>query len=185
LAKQSKKRGGSSLQQQLREAGLMTEKQLRRAAKDQQRQDIQRHKGQFVDEDKAAALKVRADKAEKDRQLNLERERAEQAKSVQGQIRQLIRMNRQERGGDVAYKFVDNEKVKQIHVSEIHQTQLNNGQLAIVKSADDYELVPAVVARKIMERSEDSVLYLYDKSDQEVEEDDYYKDHKIPDDLTW
>jgi len=185
LAKQSKKSGGSSLQQQLRQAGLMTEKQLRRAGKDQQRQDIQLRKGQTVDQDKAAALKSRSDKAEKDRELNRQREAVEQAKSVQGQIRQLILMNRQERGGDVPYKFVENKKIKQIYVSEIHQTQLNNGQLAIVKSAEEYELVPAVVARKIMERSEDCVLYLYDKSDVQVDEDDYYKDYKIPDDLTW
>ena len=46
-------------------------------------------------------------------------------------------------------------------------------------------MVPATVARKIMERSQGSVLYLYEKNDRQDEEDDYYKDYKIPDDLTW
>ncbi len=185
MAKQSKKGAGGSLQQQLREAGLMTEKQLRRASKEQHRQDIQRRKGQYVDEDKAAALKSRADKADRDRQLNRQREQAAKAESVQAQIRELIRMNRQPREGDIPYNFTDDKKVKQIYVSEIHRTQLNSGRLAIVRWEDSYELVPVAVARKIMARSEESVLYLYEQSDRQDEEDDYYKDYKIPDDLTW
>jgi len=184
MAKQSKKSGGS-LQEQLRQAGLVTEKQLRRANKQQNRQDIQSRKGQFIDEDKVAALKTRTDKADSDRQLNRQREQAEQAKSLQAQIKQLIEMNRIPRDGDINYKFVEDKKIRQIYVSEIHQTHLNNGQLAIVKMEDSFELVPAAVARKIMARSEESVLYLYEDNGPQDEEDDYYKDYKIPDDLTW
>lgn len=185
MAKQSKKGAGGSLQEQLRQAGLVTEKQLRRANKQKNRQDIQSRKGQFIDADKVAARKSKADKAAADRQLNLQREQAAQARSVQSQIKQLIQMNSQPRQGDITYKFVENKKIKQIYVSQVHQTQLNNGQLAIVRSEDDYALVPAAVARKIMQRSDESVLFLYEKSDRQDEEDDYYKDYKIPDDLTW
>jgi|TARA_B100001964_G_scaffold243932_1_gene323505 hypothetical protein len=185
LAKRSKKGVGGSLQQQLHQAGLITGKQLQRSSKQQQRQDIQRRKGQSIDADKAVALKTRADKAEQDRQLNRQLEQSAQARSVQSQIRDLIRMNRQPREGDIAYRYVDGKKVKQMYVSETHQAQLNSGQLAIVRSADKDELVPSAVARKIMERSKESVLYLYDKNDRQEEEDDYYKDYKIPDDLTW
>lgn len=185
MAKQSKKGGGGSLQQQLRQAGLMTEKQLRRSSKQHHRQDIQRSKGQSIDADRAAALKTRADKADQDRQLNRQIEQSAKTKSVESQIRDLIRMNRQPREGDIPYHYVDGKKVKQIYVSEIQQTQLNSGDLAIVKSADSYELVPVAVARKIMDRSEESVLYLDEKSHRQDEEDEYYKDYKIPDDLTW
>jgi len=185
LAKRSKKGVGGSLQQQLHQAGLITGNQLQRSSKQQQRQDIQRRKGQSIDADKAVALKTRADKAEQDRQLNRQLEQSAQARSVQSQIRDLIRMNRQPREGDIAYRYVDGKKVKQMYVSETHQAQLNSGQLAIVRSADKDELVPSAVARKIMERSKESVLYLYDKNDRQEEEDDYYKDYKIPDDLTW
>lgn len=184
MAKQSKKGAGGSLQQQLRQAGLMTEKQLRRTSKLHHRQDMQRSKGHSTDADKAAALKTQADKADKDRRLNQQIEQSAKAKSVESQIRDLIRMNRQPREGDIPYHYVDGKKVKQIHVSEIQQTQLNSGRLAIVKSADSYELVPVAVARKIMDRCEESVLYLYETSNRQDEEDDY-KDYKIPDDLSW
>ncbi len=181
----SKKRAGGSLQQQLRQAGLITDKQLRRSSKQHHRQDIQRHKGQSIDAEKAAALKSRAEKAEEDRKLNRQLEESAKARSVQSQIKDLIQMNRQPREGDIPYQYVDGKKVKRIYISAVHQAQLNDGRLAIVKSADGCELVPATVARKIMERSQGSVLYLYEKNDRQDEEDDYYKDYKIPDDLTW
>ena len=45
--------------------------------------------------------------------------------------------------------------------------------------------MPEKVARKIMARRDDVVLYLYDRDQDLVDEDDPYKDFKIPDDLEW
>jgi hypothetical protein len=57
--------------------------------------------------------------------------------------------------------------------------------LAIVKGPQGYDMVPEQVARKIMARKDGVVLYLFDRDKQAVDEDDPYKDFKIPDDLEW
>ena len=179
------KRGGSSLQDQLRQAGLVSEKQVRRAQKGKHQKEMQLKHGQSVDEDKLAARKARADKAASDRLQNQEREKQAQIRSVMAQIKQLIEMNGKLEPGDVPYNFVEQKKIKKIHVSESNQIQLNRGYLAIVKAFDHYQLVPEKVARKIMTRKDDVVLYLYDRDQDQVDEDDPYKDYKIPDDLEW
>ena len=45
-----------------------------------------------------------------------------------------------------------------------------------------YDLVPEVVARKLEARSSESVLFLHDRTKESIDEDDPYKDFKIPDD---
>ena len=45
--------------------------------------------------------------------------------------------------------------------------------------------MPEVVARKIEARSAETVLFLHDRSNEIVDEDDPYKDYPIPDDLEW
>ncbi len=68
--------------------------------------------------------------------------------------------------------------------------QVTKGRLAVVLLDDAYELVPAPVADKIAQRDEASVSYRadLDKSGadgKDEEEDDWYADYEIPDDLTW
>ncbi|HBI75874.1 MAG TPA: DUF2058 domain-containing protein, partial [Alteromonas macleodii] len=72
---------------------------------------------------------------------------------------------------------------------EMHK-QVTKGRLAVVLLDDAYELVPAPVADKIAQRDEASVIYRadLDKSGadgKDEEEDDWYADYEIPDDLTW
>lgn len=179
------KKGGSSLQDQLRKVGLVSEKQLRRAQKGKHKKDMQLKHGQAIDEDKIAAQKAKAEKAASDRQQNLERDQQARIRSVMAQIRQLIELNSKLEAGDIPYNFVEQKKIKKIYVSEQNQLQLNRGYLAIVKASDRYDLVPEKVAQKIMVRRDDVVLYLYDRDQDAVDEDDPYKDFKIPDDLEW
>ncbi|MGB1616422.1 MAG: DUF2058 family protein, partial [Pseudomonadales bacterium] len=79
----------------------------------------------------------------------------------------------------------DQNKVKKIYVSSDNKTQLNRGYLAIVKSADQYDLVPEVIAEKIKARNPATILFLHDRSKDLVDEDDPYKDYPIPEDLEW
>ena len=104
---------------------------------------------------------------------------------MMAQVRQLIEMNSQRQPGDLVYNFTDQQKIKKLYISDLNKTQLNKGFLAIVKSANGYDLVPEKVAHKIMERTDDVVLYLYDRQSDTVDEDDPYKDFQIPDDLEW
>jgi uncharacterized protein YaiL (DUF2058 family) len=187
MAKKKNKTGatGGSLQDQLKRAGLVTDKQLRKANKAIHRQEVRVKQGIDEDVDRRAATDTIAEKQARDRAKNREIQAAAEVRALQGQISQIINMNRQRQPGDVRYNFTEQNKVKTIYVSTLNKTQLNSGHLAIVKYASGYELVPEKVARKIRTRSEDIVLYLYDRSAQTVDADDPYKDFAIPDDLDW
>jgi len=94
-------------------------------------------------------------------------------------------LNSQRETGDIEYNFTEQNKVKKLFVSALNKTQLNKGHLAIVKQDDHYDLVPEKVARRIMDRLDGVVLYLYDRTQDEIDEDDPYKNFQIPDDLEW
>ena len=106
-------------------------------------------------------------------------------KALSAQVKQLVASNSQREDGNVAYNFNDHAKIKKIYISEENKRQLNKGYLAIVLAGDKYDLVPEVVARKIEARSAETVLFLHDRSNEIVDEDDPYKDYPIPDDLEW
>jgi uncharacterized protein YaiL (DUF2058 family) len=180
----NKKRGGS-LQDQLKEAGLVTGKQLRKASKGMHRQEMRVKQGVEVEEDKLAAIEAQASKAASDKQKNEQRDQIAQVKALKSQVKQLVTSNSQRESGDAVYNFSDQNKIKKIYISELNKSQLNKGYLAVVRAGDGYDLVPEKVARKIMERSDDMVLYLYDRDSDVVDEDDPYKDYQIPDDLEW
>lgn len=182
-----KNKGGGSLQQQLKQAGLVTDKQLKKAQKNMHRQEMRVRQGVEVDEAKLAAEKAIADKQTKDKEQNRVLFEQAQRKALLAQVRQLIGMNRQREKGDVAYNFTEQNKVKKIYISEKNKKEINKGYLAIVKYDDEYELVPEGVADKIKQRLPEDhhsfIVYLFEKA--EVDEDDPYKDFPIPDDLDW
>jgi len=60
---------------------------------------------------------------------------------------------------------------------------LTQGQLAIVKSVEHYEIIPKAVAEKISQRDASAIILLNDGVEEEI--DDYYADFEIPDDLMW
>ena len=59
------------------------------------------------------------------------------------------------------------------------------GRLAIVKIDGQYEIVPGPVADKIKQRDEAYIILRNDPSQKSEEEDDFYADYEIPDDLMW
>lgn len=57
------------------------------------------------------ARQAREEKAERDRQLNLERQQAAEKKAIQAQIRQLVETNRLDRSrGETSYQFVHDKR---------------------------------------------------------------------------
>lgn len=184
----------SSLQDQLLKAGLVDAKQAKKASKDKRKsQKVQKKSKQVVvDEAKVAAAKAREEKAARDKQLNEERKAEQEKKAIAAQIRQLIDLNKVDKGagGDLlGYNFTDGKQIKKVHVTAAIQKQLEKGQLAIVKLMEvgkdeaGYELVPAAVADKISQRDQDCVISKQEKI--EIDEDDPYADYQIPDDLMW
>ena len=177
-------KGGSSLQDQLRKVGLVSEKQLRKAQNGLHRKDVREKHGE-VNVSKLEAKQALKDKLDSDRRKNEERDQLARARALDAQIKQLIEMNAQRQAGDVGYKFADKGVIKNIYVSQANKTQLNQGFLAIVKTAGGYDMVPEQVARRIMARKDGVVLYLFERDKDAADEDDPYKDFKIPDDLEW
>ncbi len=177
----------ASLQDQLLKAGIVNEKKAKQAKKDKRKKDKQSHKGQvFVNEAREQAEKTRAEQSARDKEMNRQREAAAEEKAIAAQIKQLIEVNRiDRRDGDMAYQFSDGKKIKKMYVSTLLHNQLSRGLIAIVVLREQYELVPAAVADKIKQRDETIILVQNQPSKDEADEDDYYADFKIPDDLMW
>ena len=180
-----KKKALGSLRDQLKDAGLVTAKQVRKAEKGALRSDLRIKKGIDVDEAKNEVEAARLKKLDEDRQKNERLNDLAKEKALSAQVKQLIASNSKRQDGNVAYNFEDQGKIKKIYISEENKMQLNKGYLAIVQAGDKYDLVPEVVAKKIEARSAKTVLFLHDRSNEIIDEDDPYKDYPIPDDLEW
>ncbi|RCW94382.1 DUF2058 domain-containing protein [Marinomonas foliarum] len=177
-----------SLQEQLLGVGLVDKKKVKKLKAEslQHKQKVKKGKAAPTDmDDRQEVLKRQRDeKAEKDKQLNLERQKLIEEKAVHGQIRQMIEQNRiKKESGDISYHFTDNKKVKKLYVSQSMHNDLSYGRLAIVKLDEAYELIAEPVAVKITERDPSYVLVCNNRT--ESLDDDPYADFQIPDDLMW
>lgn len=187
---------GNSLFEQMKKAGLVDKSQADKVRKEKRQKTKQQHKQQSKKQaqQKSAAAQLaeqaRQEKQQRDRDLNAERKRQADSKALAAQIKQIIESNRQDKGVEadsdegVSYNFVQDNKVKSIFVSEKIQQQLACGRLAIVEYESRYELIPKVVAEKISAR-EPGWFVSVNETVEVDDEDDPYKDYKIPDDLMW
>lgn len=182
----------ASLQDQLLKAGLADKSSAKQARQDKRKKQKLKNKQKqpVVDETTAAAQQAAEAKKARDRELNEQQQAAREQRSIAAQVRQLITINTQDPGKpDVVLNFTDDNVVKRMHVSEQVRVQVTQGRLAVVKLDDAYRLVPMPVADKIAQRDEASVIHRADKhtsqTEQHQEEDDWYADYQIPDDLTW
>lgn len=183
---------GNALRDQLLKAGVVNEKQAKKAAKEKQK-DAQRQHGQgktgAQEEERLRAQKAQAEKLERDRLLNQQREEQAQKKAVAAQIRQLVEQNRvPKEDGDTPYNFADGGKVKRLYLSAKLRQRIAAGQLAIVRLDKTYELVPPETAAKIKARDPACVAVLNEPPPKAAEAqagDDPYAKYQIPDDLMW
>jgi uncharacterized protein YaiL (DUF2058 family) len=185
----------ASLQDQLLKAGLIDSKKAKQANKEKRKEtNVARRSAEpVVDEVKQSAEQARLEKIERDRELNRQREAELQQKAIAAQIKQLIENHRQSKDSDkknegskdVEYNFTDGKLIKKMRVSPLVQEQIVRGVLAVVKLGEGYELVPRVVADKIIQRDEKVIIVANTKNQTQSDEDDPYKDYVIPDDLMW
>ena len=179
----------SSLQDQLRKAGLVTEKKANKLSKDQRRGTrVRRHAGQAepVDQNRAAAQRKQTEKTERDRKLDQDRKAGEARKALFAQIKQLVQVHRiKPNEGEIGYHFTDQGKIKKIYITEATQRQLMAGQLTIVRLKKRYDIVPTDVAEKIRQRDANCIIQIQQNAATEVDKDDPYADYQVPDDLIW
>jgi uncharacterized protein YaiL (DUF2058 family) len=177
-----------SLQEQLLKAGLVAKNKVKVAnqEKSKQKKEERRTGTQSVDEAKLAAQEAQRKLAERNRELNAQRDAAAQQKAIVAQIAQMVRQNRQSKGnnGDIAYNYTHGSKIERMFVSAAVREHLVAGRLVIVVLNGVAELVPRVIADKIAER-DPALVVRVNKSSSVVEEDDPYAAFQIPDDLMW
>ncbi len=178
----------NSLKDQLLNAGLVSEKQVKKAKKAKYQEGKEARNGgkEIVDHSKLAAEKAKNAKIAKDKALNQQQTEKAQRKAVSAQIKQLVEMNRLPKDPDgTAYNFSDGKKVKKIYISDEIIDQLSKGRLCITKLGDQYEVIPLPVADKIAQRDESRIIVKNEKTEQSEQEEDWYADYEIPDDLMW
>lgn len=177
----------ASLQDQFLKAGLVSQKKVKQAnqEKSKQKKDERRTGVPVLDEARLAAQETQRRNAERARELNAQRDAVARQNAIAAQIAQMVQQSRQSKGGgDIAYNFVHDNKVKRVFVSAAVQAHLMAERLVIVCQGESVELVPKVVADKIAERDA-SIVVRVNKPSTEVDADDPYADYKIPDDFTW
>lgn len=178
----------NSLQDQLLKAGAANKKQGQKASTARHKQNKQKKKkgsAPPLTESGQRSQQVQQEKAARDRELNFQKQEAANHKAINAQIQQLIELNLLPREDcETAYNFVDGKLVHKIFVDSTMLVQLSRGVLAIAKYRNSYELVPSVVAEKIIER-DPSVIILADQTENTEQADDPYADYQVPDDLLW
>ena len=172
-----------SLQDQLKQAGLASQKQIVKARKAKNTKEKMQRKGaEVVDETAESVKRLEAEKLERDRALNREKTLASERKA---QIRQIIELNTISERGEVKYQFDHNGVIKMLMLSDEHRQALVRGSLAIVGQADELTLVPAKAAEKIAERDASWLVVQNQRDESSGESDDDYAGYAIPDDLMW
>lgn len=171
------------LQDQLLKAGLAKPEQLKKATKEQR----QAQRGKTPNAAAEQARLAQQKKAESDRIRNQEQQAQRERKAQAAEIRQLIETHRLDRrGGESAFQFVDGGKIRKIHVHEAQRGQLIQGQLALARLGQIYELVPLATAEKIAQRDPNRVVLLNTQPASPADPvADPYADHPVPDDLMW
>jgi hypothetical protein len=187
----------ASLQDQLLKAGLVDEKKAKKVKQAQRKQKkVALKNNQSLESEAAKAAKQAAiDNAESSRQLNKQKEAEAEKKAIAAQIKQLIQNNKLKRNrADLAYNFEFNNSFKKIYVLAEQQNLLSRGKLAIVHLQDaaeeSFEVVPSIIAEKIAERDPANVILIHDNGSKDQqntcsEEEEWYADYEIPDDLMW
>ncbi|ELR66857.1 Nucleoprotein/polynucleotide-associated enzyme [Photobacterium marinum] len=169
-----------TLQEQMLKAGLIDKKKMKKAGKSSKKSRT------IAKEAKAAVEEKRAAQVAQDQELNRQKQAEAEKKAIASQVKQLIEMNKIEiKDGEIGYNFTDGTLVKKIYVDKKTQDQLISGVLAIARYLEGYAIVPGVVADKISQRDEESIVLNNTVSEDTVDEDDPYADFKIPDDLMW
>jgi hypothetical protein len=175
------------LQEQLLKAGLVNKTKAAQVVREQ----AKKHKGKAPaapSAEQVEAQRLQTQKAERDRAIAAERNAQARATEARAQVRQIVEAHKVKREGEIAYRFTDGDKIKDLLVNEPLRTQLAAGALVIVRHGDGYELLPRVAADKIYER--DAAMIVLDHGGTESgsgndADDEYYKQFEVPDDLIW
>ncbi|KRG87445.1 nucleoprotein/polynucleotide-associated enzyme [Stenotrophomonas daejeonensis] len=179
------------LQEQLLKAGLVKKSQVAQVAREQNKARHAKGAPAGPSESQLEAERARAEKAERDRVLAAEHNARRRADELRAQARQIIADRRVPRSGELEYRFDDGAVIRTLLVDEAQRKQLAAGTLVIARHGEGFELLPRVAAEKVRER--DATLIVLDHgqggdvaaSTGNAEDDAYYAQFVVPDDLMW
>jgi uncharacterized protein YaiL (DUF2058 family) len=183
-----------SLREQLLQAGLVTEKQVKQVEqKNRAAPPLSRKQRDQPTERERAAQKAQAEKAARDQELNRKKQQKAEQNARWAQVRQLIeqhRVARPETNDEFEYyNFVDRAAIKRIAITPAQREQINRSSMVIVRCGRNYDLVPADAAERIRERVPAAVMSLNanlsDGNQSAPAADDPYANYVVPDDLIW
>lgn len=175
------------LQDQLLKAGLVNKVKAAQVVREQ----AKKHNGKAPatpSANQVEAQRAQLAKADRDRALAAERNVLIQANEARAQARQIIAAHKIPRDGELAYRFNDGDRIRDVLVSEALRSQLASGTLVIARQGDAYELLPRAAADKVYSRAPEMIVLDHGQpSPQESgdEDDEYYRQFEVPDDLIW
>jgi hypothetical protein len=178
------------LQEQLLKAGLVKKSKVAEVAREQNKA---RHaKGSSAaSEIQLEAERARAEKVERDRALAAERKAQARINELRAQARQIIEDRKVPRAGESEYRFTANGVIRSLLVNDTLRKQLTSGALVIVHLDQRYELLPRPAADKVRERDASMIVLDHGQdagtapSATSSEDDAYYAQFQVPDDLVW
>lgn len=178
------------LQEQLLKAGLVKKSKVAEVAR---AQDKARHgKGTAEsNEIQRDAERLREEKAERDRALEAARKVESRLVEMRAQAKQIIQDKRLPRTGESEYRFTADGAIRTLLVNDDLRRKLSAGTLVIARLGDRYELLPRAAGEKVRER--DASLIVLDHGQAtgaepaalSSEDDAYYAQFQVPDDLVW
>jgi len=175
------------LQEQLLKAGLVNKTKAAQVVREQ----AKKHKGKgplAPSAEQVEAQRLQAEKAERDRAIAAERNAQARAHEARAQVHQIVEAHKVKREGEIAYRFADGDKIRDVLVNAALRAQLASGTLVIVRHGEGYELLPRAAADKVYER--DAATIVLDHGHAEAgsgndADDEFYKQFEVPDDLIW
>lgn len=176
----------NALQAQLLKAGLVDNKKAKKLTKQAQHEQRTGHNDDA--QIKAEIERAKQEKLAKDQALDSEKQRVLEQKALKASIIQMIKQHKVgQTEGDVAYQFIDENKIKKLYINQQIYNALVSGSLVIAKDQESYAFLPKALADKIDQKMQGFVLINKntEKNDQATDEEDPYAAYVIPDDLMW
>ena len=179
---------GNPLQEQLLKAGLVKKSKVSEVAR---AQHLAKHARAASGPSEIAleAERARVEKVEKDRALAAEHKAQARTAELRAQARQIIQDKKEPGAGESDYRFSADGAIRTILVSDEQRRKLSSGALVIARLGDRYLLLPRAAGDKVRER--DAAMIVLDhgsgseSTEASSEDDAYYAQFKVPDDLVW
>src|SRR5690606_31604927 len=137
------------------------------------------------------AERARLEKVERDRALERERKVQARQAELRAQARQIIQDKQVPCAGDSDYRFDADGAIRSLLVGNEQRRQLASGALVIARLGDRYVLLPRAAGDKVRERDAGMVVLDHGKdagageAAATSEDDAYYAQFQVPDDLVW